>query len=99
MAEWLRRWTWNLMGFSRVGSNTARSGQEVLFIVTNFFENTLYVILALKNISKLKYVYHNISDDDHWNLTWSSVFFMCFLYAFDIRQTFFKVIEQHEWLD
>ena len=31
-----------------VGSNPARSGQEVLFIVTNFFESTLYVILAEK---------------------------------------------------
>ena len=48
MAEWLRRWTWKPMGFSRVGSNPARSGQEVLFIVTNFFESTLYVILAEK---------------------------------------------------
>ena len=25
MAEWLRRWTWNPMGFPRAGSNPARS--------------------------------------------------------------------------
>ena len=29
MAEWLRRWTWNPMGFPRAGSNPARS---VLFL-------------------------------------------------------------------
>ena len=29
VAEWLRRWTWNPMGFPRVGSNPA--GSELLF--------------------------------------------------------------------
>ena len=29
MAEWLRRWTWNPMGSSRVGSNPTRSVSEI----------------------------------------------------------------------
>ena len=32
MAEWLRRWTWNPMGFPRAGSNPAHSDVKELFI-------------------------------------------------------------------
>ena len=31
MAEWLRRWTWNPMGFPRAGSNPARSELFLFF--------------------------------------------------------------------
>jgi hypothetical protein len=36
MAEWLRRWTRNPMGYSRAGSNPVRSGL-LLTIVMNYF--------------------------------------------------------------
>ena len=38
MAEWLRRWTWNPMGFPRAGSNPARSGRiffELFYVTRN----------------------------------------------------------------
>ena len=51
MAEWLRRWTRNPMGFPRAGSNPARSG--------NFFDtflllcNYLVIIKQQKRAQKL----------------------------------------------
>ena len=44
MAEWLRRWTRNPMGFSRVGSNPTHSG--ILFFIT-FFILFLLLLFAL----------------------------------------------------
>ena len=38
MAEWLRRWTRNPMGFSRAGSNPARS--EILFPIDIIVSHT-----------------------------------------------------------
>ena len=34
VAEWLRRWTRNPMGFPRVGSNPARDGDNIFFYIT-----------------------------------------------------------------
>ena len=38
MAEWLRRWTWNPMGYPRAGSNPARS-VNILQHFCNLFDH------------------------------------------------------------
>ena len=43
MAEWLRRQTWNLVGFARVGSNPA--ADEYLLLLLLFF--IFYFILIM----------------------------------------------------
>ena len=39
MAEWLRRWTRNPMGYSRTGSNPVRSdtSRNLFLLIGNFF--------------------------------------------------------------
>ena len=64
MAEWLRRWTWNPMGYSRVGSNPARDDNFYtikiiiglsIILYEIYFQQLLqkyFPILNLKNISE-----------------------------------------------
>ncbi len=37
MAEWLRRWTRNPMGSSRVGSNPTRSARFFFLVISSFY--------------------------------------------------------------
>ena len=60
MAEWLRRWTWNPMGYSRAGSNPVHS-EIILLNVTNF--NSSYVVfLSLIDIIPCRnpHIYQNV---------------------------------------
>ena len=63
MAEWLRRWTWNPMGSSRVGSNPTRSEQWLIFKCTNF----LHFIYAYVNGNNTYYAGDNFFVTAQWS--------------------------------
>ena len=52
ITEWLRRWTWNPMVATRVGSNPARSEEKVIFAVSiNHNNQRIYSIKTVFSLN------------------------------------------------